>query len=114
MIKMKRYHKGRMFEYTVRDRLTEEGWFVIRSAGSKGIADLVAIRPSRYPPHNPEVVLVQCSVGKKPTHQIKKFLDICNKLNVTPCLAVKGRKVPIIWFWGEESILKIYKKLKNL
>lgn len=111
---MKRYHKGRAFEYRVRDRLTEDGWFVVRSAGSKGVADLVAIRPSEYPPHNPEVALIQVSTRRKPFSQVKQLLDLCNRLNVTPCLMLKGSKIPLVGFWGEESILNIYRKLKKL
>ena len=111
---MKRYAKGRTFEYKVRDRLREEGWFVVRAAGSKGIADLVAIKQSEKVPHTPQVALVQVSARKKPFKDVKKLLDLCNELNVTPCLAIKGSKIPLVWFWGEESILGLYRKLKRL
>jgi len=111
---LKRYVKGRAFEYRVRDRLVEDGWFVVRAAGSKGVADLVAIKPSEYFPHNPEVALIQASVRKKPSREVKKLLDLCNKLNVTPVIVMRGRKIPLIWLWGEESILENYKKLKKL
>lgn len=36
------YSKGRQFEYKVRDFLTERGWKVTRSYGSKGVFDLIA------------------------------------------------------------------------
>ncbi len=39
----KRYNKGRSFEYLARQELEADGFFVIRSAGSKGPIDLVAI-----------------------------------------------------------------------
>jgi Holliday junction resolvase len=106
---VKKYAKGRRFEYVVRDALVRDGWFVVRSAGSKGIVDLVAI--SGLPS---EVALVQCSVGKKPFRQVKPLLDLCEKLNVTPCLAIKGSNIPILWFWGEGAISKIYKGLKRV
>jgi Holliday junction resolvase len=111
---VKKYYKGRKIEYLTRDSLIRDGWFVVRSAGSKGIADLVAIRPSKLDPKQPEVALIQCSVGKKPFKQVKPLLDLCEKLNVTPCLAIKGSKIPIVWFWGEEAISKIYKGLKRV
>jgi hypothetical protein len=38
---------GRAFEHRVRDALTAQGWWVIRAAGSKGKADLVALRATR-------------------------------------------------------------------
>jgi Holliday junction resolvase len=106
---VKKYAKGRRFEYAVRDALVRDGWFVVRSAGSKGIVDLVALSglPSK-------VALIQCSVGKKPFEQVKPLLDLCKILNATPCLAIKGSKIPIVWFWGEEAISKIYKKLKRV
>lgn len=36
------YHKGRRFEYKVRDYLKDRGWIVSRSYGSKGVIDLLA------------------------------------------------------------------------
>lgn len=38
------YHKGRRFEYKVRDFLQDRGWEVHRSYGSKGVIDLLAIK----------------------------------------------------------------------
>lgn len=39
---------GRRIEHLVRDDMTAHGWLVAaRSAGSKGAADLVAVRPGR-------------------------------------------------------------------
>lgn len=37
---------GRAFEHRVRDALTAAGWWVVRAAGSKGEADLVALHRS--------------------------------------------------------------------
>jgi hypothetical protein len=42
-----RYHRGRAFEYRVASLLRAAGWTVIRSAGSHGPFDLVAVRPAR-------------------------------------------------------------------
>lgn len=41
---MSKYRQGRDFEYVVRDHFLELGWVVVRSAGSKTKADLVAMR----------------------------------------------------------------------
>jgi len=52
-----RYRTGRRFEVRVRAALERDGWLVLRAAGSKGPADLVALRRGRRP------VLVACSVS---------------------------------------------------
>jgi len=38
------YSRGANFEREVRQFLSEDGWFVMRAAGSKGVVDLVALR----------------------------------------------------------------------
>lgn len=38
------YKNGRAFEYRVKHYLEEQGYWVIRSAGSKGEADLIAFK----------------------------------------------------------------------
>lgn len=55
------YRAGRAFEYKVRDNLTENGYAVVRAAGSKGgtKADLVAFKPG-------QVLLVQVKKNDKP------------------------------------------------
>ena len=44
---MKIYKSGRAYEYKARKILEREGFYVIRSAGSRGIIDLVAIKPNK-------------------------------------------------------------------
>jgi hypothetical protein len=60
-----RYERGRQLEYRVRDALLEANFFVVRSAGSKGCVDLVAlprVDASRYwAPRS--TLLVQCKIG---------------------------------------------------
>jgi Holliday junction resolvase len=53
----KAYQSGRRFEYRIKNYLVDKGYFVIRSAGSHGIADLVAIN------HSGKVFLLQCKAG---------------------------------------------------
>lgn len=57
------YHRGRDFEIRVRDDLRERGYSVIRSAGSKTGADLVAFKKPR------KCVLIQCTTG---SHKAKE------------------------------------------
>lgn len=52
-----RYRNGRAFEYRVRDHFIGQGYYVVRAAGSKGKADLVALRAGQPP------TLIQCKGG---------------------------------------------------
>ena len=66
----KNYQSGRAFEYRVKEFLEQHGFFVMRSAGSKGKIDLVAIpmfRPPTFVDYNYEslLLLVQCKHGSK-------------------------------------------------
>ncbi len=44
---MTHYSAGRRLEYRARDELIAQGYTVVRSAGSKGPIDLVAIGPAK-------------------------------------------------------------------
>jgi Holliday junction resolvase len=44
-----RYRTGRNFEYRIIKDLSERGFFTIRAAGSKGVADIVALRFDSLP-----------------------------------------------------------------
>jgi Holliday junction resolvase len=46
------YRRGRALEYRIRDDLRERGYLVVRSAGSKGAVDLMAVG-------NGDILLVQ-------------------------------------------------------
>lgn len=48
------YLRGRRFEWRVRDQLRKMGWTVLRTAGSKGPVDLVAVKAGS------PVAFVQC------------------------------------------------------
>jgi len=47
------YERGRRFEYYIMQKLRKAGFYVIRSAGSHSLADLVALGSN-------SVILVQC------------------------------------------------------
>jgi len=58
---MNSYQKGRRAEYYCKELLKQKGLvYVIRSAGSKGLADLVAIFPLEK-----EIWLIQVKTGKR-------------------------------------------------
>jgi Holliday junction resolvase len=52
-----RYRKGADLERRIRARLEEDGYYVVRSAGSKGVLDLVAFRSG-------ETLFIQVKSGK--------------------------------------------------
>lgn len=83
---MTKYSRGRSFEYQVARYLESLGYVVVRSAGSKGPADLVAVRPG-------EVLFVACSIGgvKKPSRDA--LLEACRRAGATPVLARRDRGV---------------------
>jgi Holliday junction resolvase len=56
------YRRGRRFEYEVKLHFESRGWLVFRTAGSHGIADLIAIK-------NNETLLIQCKYGTMPSKE---------------------------------------------
>lgn len=55
---MTQYAQGRLYEYAVRDQWVKKGYIVLRSAGSKGPFDLVALWPG--PDANRRPCAIQC------------------------------------------------------
>jgi Holliday junction resolvase len=58
-VTMTNRQRGDYFERQVRDTLAAHGWVVVRSAGSLGVADLVALRKGNTP------ALVSCKLGAR-------------------------------------------------
>ena len=52
----KSYRRGYAFENSLKKKLEAKGFYVIRSAGSKGVFDLIAVR-------NGKVYGIQCKTG---------------------------------------------------
>jgi len=63
----KKYQAGRRFEYAVKKYLEGKGYIVLRTAGSHGFADLVALG-------NSEILFIQCKYGTKPTKKDREKL----------------------------------------
>lgn len=68
-----KYRAGETLAYAVRDDLEAEGYYVIKSGGSRGIADLIAVKKSAagYGPH---VVMVQAKKAGRLTPADRKEL----------------------------------------
>jgi len=56
----KKYRAGRRFEYEVKKYFEKLGWLVFRTAGSHGLADIIAVKES-------DTLLIQCKYGSMPT-----------------------------------------------
>lgn len=69
---MTNYTRGRSFEYKVRNYFKDLGWVVVRSAGSKTKADLVAMKSGI-------TLLVQCKrTGWPGPKERLAFADTCH------------------------------------
>jgi Holliday junction resolvase len=92
----KKYNAGRKFEYRTKYYLEDKGFFVVRSAGSKGEADLVAIRPYGL---CSEVLLVQCKygLGHISNAEIIKLISVSDKVNAIPILVTNDDKHKLVF-----------------
>jgi Holliday junction resolvase-like predicted endonuclease len=85
------YRRGRAYEYKVKKQLEREGWTVLRTAGSHGLFDLIAINPPghsivRMAPdaigvrmrNEGDIKLIQCKTGKTK----KRMISEVEKTNI--------------------------------
>jgi Holliday junction resolvase len=78
--------RGDYFERQVRDTLAQHGWLVIRSAGSLGIADLVALRHDKTP------ALVSCKIsGRIDPAERTALLDAAELAGARAVVAMRPR-----------------------
>jgi hypothetical protein len=89
------YSRSRQRELEVVKSFQKKGWFAVRSAGSHGIADVVAIRPhpDKCPdPNHFEVKFIQIKVSQN-TAKYRMILKVEN----SPCglLNVEWHKYPV-------------------
>ena len=83
---MSRYENGRRFEWATRDDLADNGYSVIRAAGSKGNAkvDLIAVKPG-------QLLFVQCKgPGALPPAEWDRLVEVAAWVGAIPVLAAKG------------------------
>jgi Holliday junction resolvase len=79
--KQSQYVLGRQFEYRTRDIFANAGYFVFRSAQSRGVADIIAFKKG-------EVLFVQCKrSGGIEKAETLKLLKQCAEIGVTPLIA---------------------------
>lgn len=90
-----RYRAGRAFEYKVANELREEGWKVIRAAGSHGPFDLVAWSPEVG------VRLIQCKIVQKMSDAVR--LETAWHEEFAPCPFYKQELI----MWVKEDRLTV-------
>jgi Holliday junction resolvase len=83
------YARGRALEHRVRTHLREQGYEVLRTAGSKSKVDLVAIKPG-------QILFVQCKrSGALPPAEWNGLWDLAAMAGAIPVLAeqlTRGRR----------------------
>lgn len=85
--------RGDYFERQVRDALLAAGWYVVRSGGSRGAADLLALRAGSTP------LLVQCKLGGRITRTERQgLLDAAYRAGGRPIVALRpqGGRVQLL------------------
>lgn len=80
---VKMYPAGKRFEYRARDVLRKRGYWVLRSPGSRGPVDLVAIKKG-------EVLLVQCKLNGQISNRDKDILsELAESIGAKAVLALR-------------------------
>jgi Holliday junction resolvase len=79
---MTNYTKGLRAEYKSRDLLREQGYIVLRTAGSKGPFDLVALHENTGP------LFIQVKTVKPSTREVRDLRDLCSRFRVSGILHV--------------------------
>lgn len=82
---MTQYDGGATLERAAKKLLEDGGYYVVKSGGSKGLADLVALKPG-------QVALVQCKTNGRisPAERVA-FRQLCLRLHAT-CLLGQWEK----------------------
>jgi Holliday junction resolvase len=79
------YRLGRALEYRIRDRLREQGYDVLRTAGSHSPVDLVAIKPG-------QLLFIQCKRGgTMPPASWNALYDLAECVGAVPVMAENPR-----------------------
>lgn len=86
------YQRGARFENYIKTLFQENGYYVCRSAGSKGAVDLVAIR--RYENFNhTDILFIQCKRNMRmPKKEKDKLILLSRIFGAIPMLVGKRKK----------------------
>src|SRR5215472_4006395 len=82
---------GRDFEHRARAALDGNGYWTIRAAASKGLVDIVAMKPG-------QTVFVQCKRdGSLPPAEWNALYDLAHTLGAVPVMASLRLRHGLIW-----------------
>lgn len=83
---MTKYRKGARFELEVRDILQEDDWVAIRSAGSHGIIDILAVKVDTK-------WFIQCRTsGNLSPKEREELITLAKKHKAIPVLAYRSKE----------------------
>ena len=87
----KAYEKGYRFERYIFSKLSESGFYCVRSAGSHGVFDIIAIYHGR-------VFGIQCKLNGQITNaELRRMLKVADEHKIMPVIAQKyNRKTVLI------------------
>jgi len=81
-----KYRKGHRWELKVKKMWEAKGYVVYRSAGSKGAADLIALKDGK-------IVLIQVKINNKPTREeVAKLQKEAKKCKATALIVLWNSK----------------------
>jgi Holliday junction resolvase len=76
---------GRTYERAVKQFLTTMGFFVVRSAGSHGLVDIIAVNLDK-------VLFIQCKLKAAPgNEELNDLYDLSRKYGAIPTIAIGPR-----------------------
>jgi len=87
------YRRGAIFERQIADRLSEDGYFVIRAAGSHGHADLIALKSG-------QVLLVQCKLagaGAVPPAEWNGLWEVAERVGAVALIVSRPKRGAKAW-----------------
>lgn len=85
------YQRGRSFEYRVKKKLESLGYFVMRSAGSKGEVDLLAVK------HGTSLFLQSKLRGQISIAEQNELFLLSQKFGATPVIVMNSDSRKIIF-----------------
>lgn len=100
---------GRAREYKVRDHLRDHGWlFVMRSAASKGVADLAMCHEDHG------LALIQVGTANKTIgpNERYQFVGAANLCGAIPLLAIAPPRQPITYWWVTPEVPSKWQEFK--
>jgi len=81
--------KGTYFENQVKKIFESKGYYVVRSAASRGVFDLIAIKDGKP-------IGIQCKVGRIPKRELEIIKETGRRYGIVPYTAIKvNRKIQI-------------------